>query len=56
MKIEKIKDKVEVLDVNGQDCFLDCKTTVWNGNRNSTDNNGSCTSSENPSCKFTCDW
>lgn len=56
MRIEKINDKVKSLDVNGQDCFNDCKTTVWSGNRNSSDNGGTCKSSTHPSCKFTCDW
>ncbi len=37
-KIEKIKDKIENMDVVGQGCYDDCKHTVWEGNSNS--NNG----------------
>lgn len=57
MEVKKINDKIELQDVNGQgDCFNDCKTTVWSGNRNSTDGGGKCKKKTTTNCSFTCDW
>lgn len=56
MRIKKIEDKVTTLDVNGQDCHNDCKSTIWDGNRNSTDNKGRCKKKTAKNCKYTCSW
>lgn len=56
-KVMKIKNKVKIQEVYGQeDCFNDCKTTTWSGNRNSTDNGGKCEKKVTPNCHWTCDW
>ncbi len=57
MEVKKITDKVDILEVNGQqDCFNDCEKVTWNGNRNSTDNGGSCKKHTSTNCSVTCDW
>lgn len=33
LKISKVTDKVNNLDVKGQGCWSDCYTTVWLGNK-----------------------
>lgn len=37
-KVQSISEKVEVLEVNGQDgnCLADCGRWIWIGNKNST--------------------
>ncbi len=57
MEVKKITDKVDILEVNGQqDCFNDCEKVTWSGNRNSTDNGGSCKKHTSTNCSVTCDW